>query len=135
MKSVNVLFMSTVLIITAVITTMATGGGFLENVLSFQKVYAQVSGEVVSKIQSDNGMRMGYNGTMMHGAGGAKFTGSIKLSSIIGSALGSQIKVGLSQAVLDAEKSVGTILMLFLLILEYKMDFWCICSMGSRWEL
>jgi hypothetical protein len=66
---------------------------------NIQKVNAQMS---TSKM---TGGMMGINA----GGGGAgpNITGSIKLSTVIGNALSSQIKVGLNQAAVIAEKAVG----------------------------
>ncbi len=47
-------------------------------------------------------------GNMTGGMGGGpNFTGSIKMSTVIGNALSSQIKVGLNQSAMTAEKAVG----------------------------
>jgi hypothetical protein len=66
---------------------------------NMQKVNAQMS---------TSNMTGGLMG-MKAGAGGAgpNVTGSIKLSTVIGNALSSQIKVGLNQAAVIAEKAVG----------------------------
>jgi uncharacterized membrane protein YkoI len=44
---------------------------------------------------------------MKAGSGAPNVTGSIKMSSVIGNALSSQIKVGLNQSAMTAEKAVG----------------------------
>ena len=43
----------------------------------------------------------------MKAGGGPNITGSIKMSTVIGNALSSQIKVGLNQSAMTAEKAVG----------------------------
>src|SRR6476620_8901724 len=63
---------------------------------NMQKVNAQMSaGNMTGGIM---GMKAG---------GGPNFTGSIKLSTVMGNALSSQIKVGLNQSAMTAEKAVG----------------------------
>ena len=44
---------------------------------------------------------------MKAGGAGPNITGSIKMSTVIGNALSSQIKVGLNQSAMTAEKAVG----------------------------
>ena len=70
------------------------GGMFA--VTNIQKVNAQMgSGNLTG------GGMMGMMG------GGPNITGSIKLSTVMGNALSSQIKVGLNQSAITAEKAVG----------------------------
>lgn len=64
---------------------------------NMQKVNAQMS---------TSNMTGGMMG-MKAGGAGPNVTGSIKLSTVIGNALSSQIKVGLNQAAVIAEKAVG----------------------------
>jgi hypothetical protein len=63
---------------------------------NLQKVNAQMS------VGNMTGGMMG-----MKAGGGPNVTGSIKMSTVIGNALSSQIKVGLNQAAMTAEKAVG----------------------------
>ena len=66
---------------------------------NMQKVNAQMS---------PSNMTGGMMGMKAGGSGaGPNVTGSIKLSTVIGNALSSQIKVGLNQAAVIAEKAVG----------------------------
>jgi hypothetical protein len=66
---------------------------------NMQKVNAQMS---------TSNMTGGMMGMKAGGGGaGPNVTGSIKLSTVIGNALSSQIKVGLNQAAVIAEKAVG----------------------------
>jgi uncharacterized membrane protein YkoI len=66
---------------------------------NMQKVNAQMS---------TSNMTGGIMGIKAGGGGaGPNVTGSIKLSTVIGNALSSQIKVGLNQAAVIAEKAVG----------------------------
>ena len=66
---------------------------------NMQKVNAQMStSNMTGGMMS---MKAGGGGT------GPNVTGSIKLSTVIGNALSSQIKVGLNQAAVIAEKAVG----------------------------
>jgi hypothetical protein len=66
---------------------------------NMQKVNAQMS---------TSNMTGGMTGMKAGGGGaGPNVTGSIKLSTVIGNALSSQIKVGLNQAAVIAEKAVG----------------------------
>jgi hypothetical protein len=68
-------------------------------VTNMQKVNAQMSTSSMTGVMM--GMRAGGGGA------GPNVTGSIKLSTVIGNALSSQIKVGLNQAAVIAEKAVG----------------------------
>jgi hypothetical protein len=75
---------------------------------SMQKVNAQIP---IGNMTGGNNMTGGAGsggmmGTMMAGAG-PNITGSIKLSTVFGNALASQIKVSLSQAATTAENTVG----------------------------
>ena len=73
------------------------GGTFA--VTNIEKVNAQMgSGNLTG------GGMMGMMGMM---GGGPNITGSIKLSTVMGNALSSQIKVGLNQSAMTAEKAVG----------------------------
>jgi len=65
---------------------------------NMQKVNAQMS---------TSNMTGGMMGMKAGGGAGPNVTGSIKLSTVIGNALSSQIKVGLNQAAVIAEKAVG----------------------------
>ncbi len=65
---------------------------------NMQKVNAQMS---------TSNMTGGMIGMKAGGGAGPNVTGSIKLSTVIGNALSSQIKVGLNQAAVIAEKAVG----------------------------
>src|SRR2546423_6343216 len=68
-------------------------------VTNMQKVNAQMS---------TSNMTGGIMGMKVGGGGaGPNVTGSIKLSTVIGNALSSQIKVSLNQAAVIAEKAVG----------------------------
>jgi copper(I)-binding protein len=64
---------------------------------NLQKVNAQMSA---------GNMTGGMMG-MKAGGAGPNITGSIKMSTVIGNALSSQIKVGLNQSAMTAEKAVG----------------------------
>jgi uncharacterized membrane protein YkoI len=66
---------------------------------NMQKVNAQMS--TSNMTGGMMGMKAGDGGA------GPNVTGSIKLSTVIGNALSSQIKVGLNQAAVIAEKAVG----------------------------
>jgi hypothetical protein len=63
--------------------------------MNMQKVNAQMSAGNMT------------GGMMGMKAGGPNITGSIKMSTVIGNALSSQIKVGLNQSAMTAEKAVG----------------------------
>jgi uncharacterized membrane protein YkoI len=69
--------------------------------MNMQKINAQMSAGNMSASNMTGGM-MG-----MKAGGGPNITGSIKMSTVIGNALSSQIKVGLGQASMTAEKVVG----------------------------
>jgi hypothetical protein len=79
----------------AVLTVILVLGGTAA-FTNMQKVNAQMS---------TSNMTGGMMG--MKAGGGPNFTGSIKMSTVIGNALSSQIKVGLNQAAVIAEKAVG----------------------------
>ena len=82
-------------------------------VTNIQKVNAQMgSGNLTG------GGMMGMMG------GGPNSTGSIKLSTVMGNALSSQIKVGLNQSAITAEKPVGNNSHPVGHTLESKMDIW-----------
>ena len=65
---------------------------------------------------------------MKAGGAGPNITGSIKMSTVIGNALSSQIKVGLNQSAMTAEKAVGNNSHAVEHILECRMDIWYIPS-------
>jgi hypothetical protein len=77
---------------------------------NMQKASAQMSAggnmTETSNMTGGAGSRGGMMGMMMAGAG-PNLTGSIKLSTVFGNALASQIKVSLSQAATTAENTVG----------------------------
>src|SRR6476661_894926 len=88
--------MKSVIITTTCVSVLAavlimSGTSTFTNV---QKVNAQMGSSNMTGV----GMMMG---------GGPNITGSIKMSSVIGNALSSQIKVGLSQSAMTAEQAVG----------------------------
>ena len=71
---------------------------------NMQKVNAQMSaGNMTGGAGNMTGGMMG----MKAGGAGPNITGSIKMSTVIGNALASQIKVGLNQSAMTAEKTVG----------------------------
>jgi hypothetical protein len=77
------------------VATLILGGTFA--VANIQKVNAQMG--------NSNLTGGGMMGTMA--SSGPNITGSIKLSTVMGNALSSQIKVGLNQSAMTAEKAVG----------------------------
>jgi|SRR6476661_1704545 len=94
--------MKSVIITTTCVSVLAavlimSGTSTFTNV---QKVNAQMGSSNMTGVGNMTG------GGMMMG-GGPNITGSIKMSSVIGNALSSQIKVGLSQSAMTAEQAVG----------------------------
>jgi hypothetical protein len=91
MKSITI----TAIGVSVLAATLLVGMFALTNI---QKVNAQMSG----------GNMTGGGGMMGMMAGpGPNITGSLKFSTILGNALSSQIKVGLNQSAMTAEKAIG----------------------------
>ena len=82
-----------------VLAAILFGGTFAFT--SIQKVNAQIGG---GNLTGGNMTGGGMTGMMSNQS---NITGSLKLSTIFGNALASQIKVGLSQSAMTAEKDVG----------------------------
>src|SRR6476661_9997245 len=94
--------MKSVIITTTCVSVLAavlimSGTSTFTNV---QKVNAQMGSSNMTGVGNMTG------GGMMMG-GGPNITGSIKMSTVIGNALSSKIKVGLNQSAMTAEKAVG----------------------------
>ena len=92
MKSINIIVVGAM-----VLSAMLLGGSFAFS--NTQKTTAQMSG---GNMTGGGGGMIG----MMVGPG-PNITGSLKFSTILGNALSSQIKVGLNQSAMTAEKTIG----------------------------
>jgi uncharacterized membrane protein YkoI len=89
-----------------ILTTIA--GAVLAVILVLCGTAAFTDMQKVNAQMSTSNMTGGMMGMKAGGGGaGPNVTGSIKLSTVIGNALSSQIKVGLNQAAVIAEKAVG----------------------------
>src|SRR6188472_3598440 len=81
------------------VATLILGGTFA--VANIQKASAQIGGGNMTGGGGASGGMMGMMGNQ------SNITGSVKLSTVMGNALASQIKVSLSQAATTAENTVG----------------------------
>ena len=84
------------------VATLILGGTFA--VANIQKVNAQMGNSNMTGGGGASGGMMGMMGMM---GNQSNITGSVKLSTVMGNALVSQIKVSLSQAATTAENTVG----------------------------
>jgi len=93
MKSINIT------VVGALVLSVALLGGIFA-FTNMQQTNAQMSGGNMTGGGGD-----GMMGMMV--SPGPNITGSLKFSTILGNALSSQIKVGLNQSVMTAEKAIG----------------------------
>jgi hypothetical protein len=113
-KLLTISLIATMILVTALIVT-----AFLSSNMPIQKASAQMMTRPPSVGRMEPGMmgpmmsmrNQNFTGMMnpaiMMSAAAPNITGSVNLSSTIGNALASQIKVGLSQAADAAEKAIG----------------------------